>query len=177
MGTPSRNIRLVPLDAEHKLLIDIGKTLFGTFYLLAPMSFVLNGTLLGAISWVVLNKVSLHPTFAKGVVLFACAIGTIYNLGALLSAMNSIWVANNLNRRISVLDQELGFHIAEMRNCVNRFIGIVVVSLTIVFFSLWILGWIFLAVATANGFIFRVESATAIDPHWAASVLYVVALG
>jgi hypothetical protein len=69
------------LEFEHKALIEIGKMMIDTFYKLAPMSFVLNSTLLGALSFLVYQRSGLQREFLKDSAYIVSIIGIVYNMG------------------------------------------------------------------------------------------------
>lgn len=142
-------------EFEHKALVEIGKMLIGSFYLLAPMSFVLNGTLLGAVSFLVYQKANIKPEFLQLSVYFTCLLGVIYNLGAFCSMLSSTITVLNLRKRFAAVDARLGLHISECRTPLAEGVGDITLGLTAIFFTIWAGSWIYLAYANYTNAIIK----------------------
>jgi len=133
------------LETEHKALVEIIKAVVTNLYQLGPMSFVLNSTLLGAISFAVFQSNRIHPDLIKNGVYFASALGVLYNLGAFSSCIASTILVTNLFSRIRAVDGLLGFEISACRRPISIRFNIITFFCSILFFVLWTILWVYLA--------------------------------
>jgi hypothetical protein len=132
-------------EFEHKQLIEVGKLLLSNFYPLATMSFVLNGTLLGAISFLIFRKADIHPDFLRHSAYFAASLGVIYNAGAFFWMKDSTITVVNLRRRFDEVDKALGLRISECRPPSSEKLGVRTYVLTNIFFVIWAGWWLYFA--------------------------------
>jgi hypothetical protein len=130
------------LEYEHKQVLDTGKFFYDGVFKIAPMSFLINGLLLGASAFFIKDAAGkiVKETLSLGMYLIG-AIGIVYNLGAFCACASLLLAAWNLTTRFNTVDRELGLHIGKCRTKWSNGWAYGAVGLSCIFFVLWMTVW------------------------------------
>lgn len=132
------------VEFQYKIVLDLAKFVYDTYFKLAAMSFTLNGLLLGSVSFF-LPQAGKIPGNIYGVGITTVGIiGLIYNIGALLTYCSLVTLAGSLAARFAVLDRQLDLEVSSCRSRPSDVLGYLAIVLTLIFFGAWMCVWTYL---------------------------------